>query len=394
MQNPLKHQQPNRSISAISISTTLAAVVAVGGFPEKSGASQSAAAETAVVRIRAVGDMMLGNTPNRQVPNFNYMRSVISETRKADVMFGNYEGTLCERELVSHKCRSEKGLCFAFRGPTRLARDLRQAGFHILNLANNHIFDYGHDCATETKSAIENEGMIAVGLKSSQKSSDSDVISTVEARGKKLGFVGIHYSNAWGRVISLNNTATVRKLVETAKKSHDLVVVSVHAGAEGPQFTRVPHGTEMYSGENRGDMRAFSKMAIDAGADLVIGHGPHVLRGMEVYKNKLIIHSLGNFATYTLFAFDHPMQLGAIVEVGLSDKGDFVDGLIIPTYQYYEMSASGGRGQIRLEFDPKARAISEFKRLSELDFSVYPNIDKNGRMSPPTIEPSMEQRLK
>lgn len=352
------------------------------------------AAEQAVIRIRAVGDTMLGNSPNNQVPNFNFLQAIQHETRKADVMFGNYEGTLCDRELTSHKCKSGNGLCFAFRGPTRLARDLRQAGFHVLNIANNHIFDYGHDCATETKSAIENEGMTAVGLKSSQKASDTEVISSIEAKGKKIGFVGIHYSNAWGRVISINNTAQVRKLVEVARRSHDLVVVSVHAGAEGPQYTRVPHTHESHKGENRGNMREFSRMVIDAGADLVIGHGPHVLRGMEIYKKKLIIHSLGNFATYTLFAFDHPMQLGAIVEVGLSDKGDFVDGRIIPTYQYYEKTASGRRGQIRLEFDPKARAISEIQRLSEMDFDLYPEIAADGRMQAPASRPSSELRLK
>lgn len=350
--------------------------------------------EQAVIRIRAVGDTMLGNAPNNQVPSFNFLQAIQHETRKADVMFGNYEGTLCDRELTSHKCKSGTGLCFAFRGPTRLARDLRQAGFHILNLANNHIFDYGHDCATETKAAIENEGMTAVGLKSSPRSSDTDVISTVEAKGKKIGFVGIHYSNAWGRVISINNTATVRKLVETARRSHDLVVVSVHAGAEGPQYTRVPYTHETHKGENRGNMREFSRMVIDAGADLVIGHGPHVLRGMEVYKKKLIIHSLGNFATYTLFAFDHPMQLGAIVEVGLSDKGNFVDGRIIPTYQYYEKTASGRRGQIRLEFDPKARAISEIQRLSAMDFETYPAIEADGSMTAPRGQQPSELRLK
>lgn len=355
-------------------------------------ATTAIASEQAVIRIRAVGDTMLGNAPNNQVPNFNYLQAIQHETRKADVMFGNYEGTLCDRELTSHKCKSGNGLCFAFRGPTRLARDLRQAGFHVLNIANNHIFDYGHDCATDTKTAIENEGMTAVGLKSSQKANDLEVISTVEAKGKKIGFVGIHYSNAWGRVISLNNSATVRKLVASARHTHDLVVVSVHAGAEGPQYTRVPHTHESHKGENRGNMREFSRMVVDAGADLVIGHGPHVLRGMEVYKKKLIIHSLGNFATYTLFAFDHPMQLGAIVDVGLSENGNFVDGRIIPTYQFYEKTPSGRRGQIRLELDPKARAISEIQRLSEMDFDQFPDIAADGSMTAPQV--SAETRLK
>jgi poly-gamma-glutamate capsule biosynthesis protein CapA/YwtB (metallophosphatase superfamily) len=344
--------------------------------------SVSHASPAVAVRIRAVGDMMLGNASTNQVPQDNFLQPVFSETRKADIVFGNYEGTLCNLENVSSKCQPGQKGCFTFRGPTRLARDLRQAGFHVLNLANNHIFDYGPECASETKAALEDEGMVTVGLKSSSKASNNEIMSSVVARGKQIGFLGFHYGGSRSRLVSMNDGASVQKLIQSAKKSHDLVIVSVHAGAEGPNHTRVPYSTEFFAGENRGNMRLFSKLAIDAGADVVIGHGPHVLRGIEIYKKKIILYSLGNFATYSSFAFDHPMQLGAIVEIGLSDQGDFVEGLIIPTYQYYEKSQITGIRSARINFDPYARAISEFKRLSELDFKESPLISKDGRVTP------------
>lgn len=343
--------------------------------------ASAASSEPVFVRIRAVGDTMLGNTPNSQVPSFNYLHKIISETRNADISFINYEGTLCDQDLKSHKCNGS-GMCFAFRGPTRLAKDVADAGFDIVNLANNHIFDYGHGCATETKKAIEDNGMLAIGLMD-RPGSTGDIMRTMEFGGKKILFIGIHYSNAWGRVLSINETEKIRELVSQNAKNHDMTVVSVHYGAEGPAFNRTPMGKETHKGENRGDMRQFSKMVIDAGADLVIGHGPHVLRGLELYKGKLIIHSLGNFGTYTLFSMDEPMNRGAIVEAGLDANGGFVEGRILPVYQYYEKRSGGGRGPIHLDFDPSGRAIQEIRTASEADFTSRPVIRDDGRFEQP-----------
>lgn len=174
------------------------------------------------------------------------------------------------------------------------------------------------------------------------------------------------------------DVAKVTQLVSLAKASHDFVVVSVHYGAEGPSYVNSPHSDENYFGENRGNMRAFSKIAIDAGADLVMGHGPHVLRGLELYKNKLIVHSLGNFATYSGFLLDPVSRLGAIVDVGLDDNGDFLDGQIISTHQFYERTPSGKRGQIRLEIDRKKRAAQQIAILTNKDFEMRPVIRSDG----------------
>ena len=95
-----------------------------------------------------------------------------------------------------------------------------------------------------------------------------------------------------------NDHAAARRLVREADAHADIVVVTMHAGAEGSSRGTTPRTTEHYLGENRGNVRAFAHAVVDAGADLVAGHGPHVLRGMEWYRGRLIAYSLGNFAGY------------------------------------------------------------------------------------------------
>ena len=345
--------------------------------------AQLSFAENTFLRIRAVGDSMLGNAPNNAIPQGNYLKNVLQELKDADITFGNMEGTFCDEDLKSHKCKDNKDpMCFAFRSPTHLVSSFQEAGFDVLNIANNHIFDYGHGCATTTKKTIQDAGIVAIGLLDKPGADLADLVGSVDFKGKKIGFIGFHYSNAWGRVVSVNETEKVRSVIRKHRPQFDILVVSMHVGAEGTQMSRVLQGTELHKGENRGDSRKFAKLAIDEGADLIIGHGPHVLRGLEVYKNKLIIYSLGNFATYTKFSMASPMDLGAIVEVGLSEDGNFTSGQIIPTIQYYKKVSGSGRGPIQLELDAKARAISEIKKLSELDFQNYPIIENDGLMYP------------
>ncbi len=105
----------------------------------------------------------------------------------------------------------------------------------------------------------------------------------------------------------------------------------MHAGAEGTDHTHVRPGTETYLGENRGNVVAFSHAVVDAGADLVIGHGPHVLRGMEWYRGRLIAYSLGNFAGYKVFALGGPLSLSGILRVTLRGDGGFDSGTLVPT---------------------------------------------------------------
>jgi poly-gamma-glutamate capsule biosynthesis protein CapA/YwtB (metallophosphatase superfamily) len=128
----------------------------------------------------------------------------------------------------------------------------------------------------------------------------------------------------------MNNLAKAKELIQEAKANADFVVVSVQGGAEGADKTQVKNQTEMFYGENRGNMKLFSRTMIDEGADLIIGHGPHVLRGMELYKGKLIAYSLGNFVGDGALSREGILANSIILEVTLNSKGDFIKGKIIP----------------------------------------------------------------
>lgn len=327
------------------------------------------------VEIRAVGDMMIGNAPTREIPKQNYFANVLGELNQADITFGNAEGTFCDDEVKSHKCTPGK-MCFAFRSPTHLISQYKEAGFDILNIANNHIFDYGHKCATSTRNTIEGAGIEALGLKQSQTSSDTDVVNIYNYKGKDIVFIGLHFSDAWGRVISISQKERVKNLINQYNKKYDFIIVSMHAGAEGVNFTHVPTTAELQHGENRGNTQEFAKMVIDMGADLVIGHGPHVLRGLDLYKNRLIIYSLGNFATYTLFKMDYPMNIGAIMSVSLAEDGQFISGKVISTKQF-----KSAKGEMTLTLDPKANALNEIKKLSQEDFNAPIEFSADGQFT-------------
>ena len=117
--------------------------------------------------------------------------------------------------------------------------------------------------------------------------------------------------------------------------------------------------TERFLGENRGDPERFAHAVVDAGADLVVGSGPHVLRGMEWYKGRLIAYSLGNFAGYKVFALGGPLSTSAILRVTLDGAGRFETGRIVPTRLV-------GAGLPAL--DPSEAAHGVIRTLSREDF--------------------------
>jgi hypothetical protein len=142
--------------------------------------------------------------------------------------------------------------------------------------------------------------------------------------------------------------------------THDLVVVSFHGGAEGTNATHVPFAEEEYYDEPRGDVVWFARGAVDAGADLVIGHGPHVVRGMERYNDRLIAYSLGNFATYYGISVTGIKGIAPILTATLDGNGVFVDGQITSTIQLRPAGPS---------LDEKQRALKLIRSLSIDDFS-------------------------
>ncbi len=307
------------------------------------------------ITIAAAGDMMMGSPfPNdsRMPPNDgkDLLKPVAPIIQAADIAFGNLEGPLADGG-VSPKCGRGRPNCFAFRMPTRYADYLKEAGFDVMSVANNHALDFGDSGRTTTRQTLDKLGIKHAG-------SDSGLYSTayLDVKGKKVAFIGFATNSV---SLNVNNLADARNAVIQADKKADIVVVSFHAGAEGASAQRVPNKTEIFFGERRGNLPLFAKTVIDAGADLLIGHGPHVLRGMEIYKDRLIAYSLGNFATYGWFRLEGGTAETLVLEVEIDDEGKFVKGKIHPFILV-------DRGI--LTEDKTNSATNTIRRLSNLDF--------------------------
>jgi hypothetical protein len=345
------------------------------------------------VTIAAVGDIMLGSTSINDTflpPNDgrDILRSVTPILSAADIAFGNLEGPLLEGGK-SEKCAEPPAKsptdesytnptvpkptteakpirCFAFRVPTRYGKYLKDAGFDVLSLANNHAADFGDYGRESTRKTLD-----ALGIK--YAGSDRARFSTayLDVKGVKVAIVGFAHNAI---VPNVNDLDAAKQLVAAARKKADIVIVSFHGGAEGEAAQNVPKQTEIFAGEKRGNLPLFAHTVIDAGADLVLGHGPHVLRGMEFYKDHLIAYSMGNFATYGMFNLKGAQGFAAIFEITLSSDGKFVSGKIIPTKQE-------GRGGPVL--DSSGAAIKKLRQLSAMDFgSAAPKIADDGTIKP------------
>jgi poly-gamma-glutamate capsule biosynthesis protein CapA/YwtB (metallophosphatase superfamily) len=308
------------------------------------------AAPEPFLRVRAVGDVMLGTSvPEGKLPpedGATVLTAVQALLQDADLTFANFEGPLCDSG-TSSKCK-RKGNCYAFRTPTSYGKYVEAAGIDLGSTANNHSGDFGEGCRRETEATLERHHIAWSGPPGS--------VAQVTSRGKKVALVAFHTSGSCNNV---NDIAVARQLVQRAKQDSDVVIVSFHGGAEGTKATRVKDGREFYLGENRGDLKSFAHQVIDAGADLVLGHGPHVVRGMEVYKERLIAYSLGNFATYGRFDLSGPLGVSVILEVSLAEDGRFVGGKLISTRQE-------GKG---IPFpDALNRGAKLIQQLTQLDF--------------------------
>ena len=294
------------------------------------------------VSITHVGDTFPGSHPNQLAADggASFFDGVADELR-GDVVIANMEGALSTLEF--DKCGG--GQCTYFRLPGEYAEVFAGAGFDVLNIANNHGWDAGPDGAAETREAVTGAGMELAGMK--------DEIVTVEAQGLTVAVVGFAPYTFYTDVRDLDAVAA---LVDQAKSQADLVVATAHLGAEGTDHRHVPEGVENYLGEDRGDTRAFCRTCVDSGADLVVGHGPHVLRGMELYNGKLIAYSLGNFGGgQNLFSLDGPLGVSAILNVELDEGGNLLAGRIVP-------SRMDDRGYP--ELDAEAAAIESLNELA------------------------------
>lgn len=281
-------------------------------------AAPSSPAPTSVT-ITAIGDMILGNSPSVPAHPRDYLRGIRKPlTTDTDIVFGNLEGVLTDRS-GPHKCSSARSTdCFAFRNPTRFAGVFADVGFTVLNSANNHSGDYYSAGAQDTTNALRAAGIKQAGTRTS--------IARVHVHGLWVAFLGFAPYDYDPDLLDLRAAA---KSIRHAASNNDIVVVYMHAGAEGSGATHVTGHEEYAFGEDRGNPKAFAHMAIDNGAKLVIASGPHVLRGMEFYRGHLIAYSLGNSANYHNFGRSGDLAKSAVLRVTLGSRGGFRTGQLV-----------------------------------------------------------------
>ena len=271
------------------------------------------------VSVVGVGDIIMGNTPDLPPDGARGFFDPVRPQLRGDVVSGNVDAAITEA-TESGKCEPGAEDCFAFRFPPAYAAVLRGAGFTVLNLANNHSHDYGAAGLADSQQALRTHGIQPTGLPGQ--------IAVLPVRGLKVAVLGFA---PYGWAQSLLDIGAAQDLVRRAAKQADLVVVNMHAGAEGAGMTHVRPGHETFLGEDRGDPIAFAHAVIDAGAAIVIGHSPHVLRGMEWYKKRLIAYSMGNFAGYHTLSSAGVLGAGGILRVTLRADGSFVSGTLVAT---------------------------------------------------------------
>jgi hypothetical protein len=313
-----------------------------------------------VVAIVATGDIVMGSTPNLPSDGGRSFFSDVETDLAGDVVLGNLEGTLSTGG--GSKCGKGSTNCFAFQTPPSYARWLQQAGFTVMNLANNHAYDFGAGGLRQTTDTLAGVGLEWTGRPGQ--------ITVQKVGGIRIALVGFA-PYPWAQ--SLTDIAAAKRLVRKAARSADVVVVTMHAGAEGSDRQHVKRGTERFLGENRGDSMRFAHAVVDAGADLVVGSGPHVLRGMEWYKSRLIAYSLGNFAGYKVFSLGGPLSTSGILRVTLRGDGKFETGRLVPTHLV-------GAGLPAI--DPAEAAHGAVRTLSREDFGARAvKISRDGILS-------------
>ena len=313
-----------------------------------------------VVAIVATGDIVMGSTPNLPPDGGRSFFSDVQADLAGDVVLGNLEGTLSTGG--SSKCSPDSTACFAFRTPPSYARWLAQAGFTVMNLANNHAYDFGPEGLRQTIAALDR-----VGLSHTGRPGQVTVQRIGQVRVALVGFASYRWA------APLTDIAAAKRLVRKASRLADVVIVTMHAGAEGSDRQHVARGVEVFLGENRGDVVRFSHAVVDAGADLVVGHGPHVLRGIEWYKHRLIAYSLGNFAGYKVFSLGGALSTSGILRVTLRGDGTFETGTLVPT-------RLAGEGVPALDSSEAAHGV--VRTLSRQDFGRRAvRISPNGVLS-------------
>lgn len=259
------------------------------------------------VKMIAVGDIMLSREVERKMINngdFKYpFLKTAEKTNTGDIIFGNLETSIINGRAIQNNE-------MVFRTDLRAVEGLVFAGFNVLSLANNHIMNFGRDGLESTIKILDENNISHIGAGMSEEEIYKPVIKDI--KGTKFAFLGFTYNfdqrkSSNGEIYGMANMS-IAKMEENVKKTkskNDIVIISMHAGTE-------------YKISSSSFQENFAQRAIDAGADLIIGHHPHVVQNVQKYKQGYIIYSLGNFVFDQMWS--NETRLGAIAEITFQNK--------------------------------------------------------------------------
>lgn len=318
------------------------------------------------INLVAVGDIMMGTDyPNtRTLPpedGATLFEGVKEYLMAADLTFGNLEGAI-GRGGVAKRCNNPSQ-CYTFRMPARYTNHLKNAGFDVVSIANNHANDFAEGGRKASAAVLDTSGLHYAGSKEKP-------YTIFEHGGLTYGFLAAAPNSGCFDMKEYKAAADYVRMLDSLC---DIVFVSFHAGAEGAKARHTPRKDEYFLGNNRGNVYKFAHDCIDAGADVLLGHGPHVTRAAELYNGRFIIYSMGNFCTYEKFSLKGSKGVGPIISLKLTRDGAFLGGKVIPTKQL---------GEGIPVYDPSKRALNELIELSLADFEESPLlIDSMGNLS-------------
>lgn len=348
----------------------------------------------ASVRLAFVGDINLGTAtlPDGVPPDSG--RGLLDRARpslKGDLVVGNFEGVLADSgtptkclvrvpQPKGRRARKQQPVdsftvrpnCYAFRTPTMLAPRLVEAGFTHMNLANNHANDLGLAGRASTERILDSLGIRLYGPLG------RIAVDSVR-RGDSVTTVGLIGFTTYPYAYDLLDIERSAAVVDSMRPLVDLLIVTFHGGSEGAKAVHTGEVAESLGSEPRGDLRRWARAVIDSGADAVIGHGPHVLRGIEFYRGRLIAYSLGNFLTYRGFNLAGPLGITGVLQLEFADNRTLKRARVIPMFQAPQ------RGPLA---DPDRRALDLIRQLSSEDFGpTGAVVTESGEVRPPVPPP-------
>ena len=307
-----------------------------------------------LISIIGVGDIMLGTnypkTPNYLPPNKDcrpLLRNVKDILQDADLTFGNCEGVFSDDISHARSCGGSYN-CYRFSMPEKFADCFVEAGFDVVSIGNNHVGDLGAYGRKNTVKVLKSKGIHFAGLA-------THPYTVFEKDGITYGFTAFAPNDGTNKFYDTKNAVKIVKMLDSLA---DIVIVSMHIGAEGSKYQHLTKKTEYFLGQNRGNPYKFARLVIDAGADIVFGHGPHVTRAVDIYKNRFIAYSMGNFATYRRFNLSGANGLAPIIKVFVDKNGTFDHAKVISVYQ------ADGKGP---RLDTNNGALKKIQQLTKSD---------------------------